>query len=53
MGFENFDLWWQDLKELANKYGYKLGCLNDKPTDDLGWRPEHTITAIFYKENEE
>ena len=44
MGIENYDLIWQDLEAVMQKYGYQIGILYDSDNN--------TITAKFHKEEE-
>ena len=49
MGFENYDLIWQELEAVMKKYGYQIGILYNRPNSDDA---DDTITAVFHKENE-
>jgi len=42
MGFENYDLIWQELEAVMKRYGYQLGTLSMNTDND--------IAAIFSKE---
>lgn len=49
MGFENYDLIWQELEAVMKKYGYQICILNNNPNPDVGI--EDVITAVFSKES--
>ena len=49
MGFENYDLIWQELEAVMQKYGYEMSILHNHPNPEVN--VEDVITAIFIKEN--
>lgn len=49
MGFENYDLIWQELEAVMKKYGYQISILHNNPNPEVNI--EDIITAVFCKED--